>query len=615
MPLIQTSLIWVTYAVAVAILVAIASIFVYVYQKPRDRAASVTIICIFTVSALLATVLLMPVDIALVSSTTLSKEGRKKDWATPDKIDNIVVTLKIVYYTLYSLDAVLCLLVIPFTYFWYESYDDDAAEQGTQTVGSRFWEAFKYTIAFVFLCIILFLVGFFIPAAKNTKHGDHRNLDYFKDLLTENRGERALTFALGLLITIGTIVYIIYTGSGLALLPVSLIKSAPAISTPALAANTANQLEQNRERQRQLEGRNEGRQNGLDSRDRRELEALVREERTLIRRERLAAEAGGEGQGWLMKTWTKIEAVFRPVKLIGGLLLALISLIIFVSMLITGIDKAKYSVCKAGCGYVLGHTNIFQPLNWIFVTSSKVFPIDYVLFLLLVLLFFSASIVGIATVGIRFLWLMIFRIRKGRTSPQALLLATVLLTLIVLAMNYSIAMIVAPQYATFGPQTYCDRLPNHPNEMPDCSQHRSAIRHCSELAENPIAKEVCTPSVVSTFINRITVNFPFFGVVFFWAQFAFLGVYLIVFLLTLFRTPKMDTEDMDADLEEEEEEGLLASTGRRFNATWQDITGRSKNTGAARYGTVGGEGQTNGERAGEAAAEGGADGTGRDTQW
>lgn len=103
-------------------------------------------------------------------------------------------------------------------------------------------------------------------------------------------------------------------------------------------------------------------------------------------------------------------------------------------------------------------------------------------------------------------------------------MATVLLTLIVLALNYSMATIVAPQYSMWGPQTYCDRAPNHPNEQPDCSEHRSSIRHCNELAENPVAKDVCTPSVVSMFINRITVNFAFFGVIDFWAQFAFLGM-------------------------------------------------------------------------------------------
>ena len=34
--------------------------------------------------------------------------------------------------------------------------------------------------------------------------------------------------------------------------------------------------------------------------------------------------------------------------------------------------------------------------------------------------------------------------------------------------------------------------------------------------------------------------------------------------------------ELDEDAEADEEEGLLASTGRRFGATWQDITGSSR---------------------------------------
>ena len=68
------------------------------------------------------------------------------------------------------------------------------------------------------------------------------------------------------------------------------------------------------------------------------------------------------------------------------------------------------------------------------------------------------------------------------------------------------------------------------------------------------------------------------------------GVFLIVAFVSLIRTPKMDTETMDDDLEEEEEEGLLASTGRRFNATWQDITGRARRSNNASYGTTSNEG-------------------------
>ncbi|KAK3709305.1 hypothetical protein LTR37_011043 [Vermiconidia calcicola] len=611
MALIETSLIWVTYAVALAILFFIAGIFVFIYQKPSERSASVTIVCFITVFALLATVLLMPVDIALTSSTTNRKLGTKKDWATPDAVDNILFQLKVVYYTLYSLDAVLCLLVVPFTFFFYEEYDEVAAEEGSQTIGHRLWGAFKYTIGFLVLVLILFLVGFFIPVAKKARD-EHKDLGYFKDLLTQNHGERALTFSIGILLTIGTILYCLYTAPGLALLPLSLIKTAPRISAPQIAASSSSQLAQNRERQRQLEGRNEGREGGLDARDRRELEALVREERTLVRRERLAAESSGEGSNFLIKAWVKIEAVFRPLKLIGGLLLLVITLIIFASMLITCIDKIKNSVCRSSCGFLLGETQIFNPVNSLMTFTSKVFPIDYILFLLLTMLFFAASVLGVATIGIRFLWVTLFKIRQRHTSPSAMLIATVLLTLMVFALNYSLAMIVAPQYATFGPQTYCDRPSRHPDEQPDCSNHKKAIKPCSERSDNPVANMVCTPSVVSTFLNRITVNFPYLGVVDFWAQFAFLGIFLLVFVVMLFRVPKLDEEQLDDDLREEEEEGLLASTGRRFGATWQDITGQAKGVKRANYGAAG---SGDGEEGGEAAGHGEQGGAGRDSNW
>lgn len=193
MALIQSALIWVVYAVVLVLVVAIASVFVYIYQTPRERSTSVTIVCIVTLTSLLATVLLLPVDVALVSSTTSSKLGRRKDWATGDNVDSIRNTLKIVYYTLYSLDAVLCLIVAPFTYFWYEEYDEVATEEGNQTLGSRFLSALKYTLAFIALVVILFLVGFFVPVAKDRK-GGHYDLEFFKNILEENRTSCASKF-------------------------------------------------------------------------------------------------------------------------------------------------------------------------------------------------------------------------------------------------------------------------------------------------------------------------------------------------------------------------------------------------------------------------------------
>lgn len=580
-PGLQTSLIWVAYAVAVALVFAVAIITTYTWQAPYERSIAVTVVSIVSLTALLATVFLLPVDIALVSSTGSVHLGAKKDWATPERVDHMLLTLKITYYTLYSFDALLCLIAIPFTYFWFEEYDEVEEEEGTSSNAARFWKALKYTLGFVFLVLILFLIGFFVPAAGSAGR-EHMDLDYFKRLLAANNGEKALTFGVGLLMTLGTLLYILYTGAGLALLPVSFIKSAPSISAPQLSATTASALERNRELQRQLEIRNAGRPEGMSQKDRREMDALLREERTLVRRERLAAEARGDGRGTVFRAWTKVQAVFRPLKLLGGIFLLLLAILIWVSMLITAIDKAANSICKEHCGYILGHLNVFQPINYIFVQSAKAFPVDYILMALLVLFFFSSSITGLASIGIRFLWVRIFQIRKGRTAPQALLIATVLLALVILAINYAVAMVVAPQYAIYGTQTFCVNAPRRPGEQPDCRHHPDMVRPCSEAFSEPAAKDVCTPSVMSTFLNRITLNWPVFGAVDFWAQFVFLAVFLVVFVTTLFRAPRLNLSELDEEAEVDEEEGLLSSTGRRFGAAWQDVTGKSKRPAGGR---------------------------------
>jgi LMBR1 domain-containing protein 1 len=591
--LLQTSLIWVAYGVAVALVLLVSVVTTITWQAPYERSITVSIVSIVSLTALLATVFLLPVDIALVSSTASAHLGAKKDWATPARVDGILLTLKIVYYTLYTFDALLCLIAIPFTYFWYEEYDEVEEEEGTSSAGARFWHASKYTLSFVFLVVIIFLIGFFVPAAGKN-NGRHMDLDYFKRLLAANNGEKALTFGVGLLMTLGTLLYVLYTGAGLALLPVSFIKSSPSISAPQLSATTASELERNRELQRQLEMRNAGRAEGMSQKDRREMDALLREERTLVRRERLAAEARGEGQSRIYRAWTKIQAIFRPLKLLGGILLLLLSILIWVSMLITGIDKAANSVCKQHCGYILGHLNVFQPINWIFVQSAKAFPVDYILMAALVLFFFSSSITGLATIGVRFLWVRIFQLRKGRTAPQALLIATVLLALMILAVNYAVAMLVAPQYAIYGTQTFCVNAPRHPGDQPDCREHPDMVRPCSEAFSEPAAKDVCTPTVMSTFLNRVTLNWPVFGAVDFWAQFVFLAVFLVVFVTSLFRAPRLDLSELDEEAEVDEEEGLLASTGRRFGATWGDITGRSSKRTAGGGGGVVGQGQEGG---------------------
>lgn len=187
MALVQAALIWVVYAVALGLVLVIASTFVFVYQGGRERNIGISIVSIVSLGAALATLLLLPVDLALIASTTSSRLGRRKEWATPDRVNDIVYELRIVAYCLYALDAFCILLLLPFTYFYHEQYDEVDAEEGRQTVVQRLLGALKYTLAFVVLAIALFLVGFFIPLSTK-RTGDHYDFQYFRHLLAENRG-------------------------------------------------------------------------------------------------------------------------------------------------------------------------------------------------------------------------------------------------------------------------------------------------------------------------------------------------------------------------------------------------------------------------------------------
>jgi LMBR1 domain-containing protein 1 len=519
--------------------------------------------CVFSIAALLATVMLLPVDVALVSSTTSSALGQRKEWATQEEVDKITYSLTVVYYSLYFLDALLCLVGIPFAYFWHEEYDEVAVETGDQTACKQFWAATKYTLAFIAVVIALVLVGFFAPMLESQPGHD---LGYWRGLLIENRGEHAFTFLLGFVTTIGSCLYVFYTPSGLALLPALLLRKPYSFANQTLVGSTAMQLDFNRERQRQLEGRCGGNSALLSPKDRRELDTLVREERTLIRRQRLIEGRQEEDQSWPVTVYSKLKTILRPFRLLGGFCLFLVGLSTWISLLMTVIDKLINSPCKHHCGYVLSRTN-FNPISWLLIQSSRAFPTDYIIFALIVFLFFWGSVVGVVAVGIRFLWIRIFQIRKGHTSPQAMLLATAMLTLITLGLNYSVVVMLASQYATFGPQTFCDLAPRSSEEQPDCSNQRHLVKPCSEKADSSAADKTCTPSVASTILNRVALNFPLFGALLFWAHFLFLGIYLVILVASLVRSPRLDERQLDEDAEEAEEETLLASTGRSGNPT------------------------------------------------
>jgi LMBR1 domain-containing protein 1 len=148
----------------------------------------------------------------------------------------------------------------------------------------------------------------------------------------------------------------------------------------------------------------------------------------------------------------------------------------------------------------------------------------------------------------------LYKIRRNGTLPQGILMGTIFLMLAVIALNYSLTMVVAPQYSHYGNQRFCNHTIGDFGEVRDCSNHPDLIIDCTASKDS---EEVCTPAVVSTFINRITFAFPFFGEVAFWGQFAFLGCWLIMGIYSVIKRPTLDETGTISDDEDDENTGLL----------------------------------------------------------
>ncbi|KAL0073484.1 hypothetical protein J3Q64DRAFT_1775937 [Phycomyces blakesleeanus] len=520
---------WVIYGAVSAALFVFSIFFTRYYQSRHESELLATLVTIVALGLIFSTLALLPVDIFLVSSTVNNQTGLKYDWATPEMISRITMTVQLVYYSCFSLVGLVCFFVIPFAYFYYEEDEED------ETIQERIMGALKYTSFFVVISVLLFLFGLFLKPTQETPHID---LDWFRKLLAESNGEKAIAFVIACLILLGMVVFIFYTAPGLSLLPLTLIKGRRRIETEN--EDVDNRLIVIRERVRALKAKYFGSTRKIPAHEQREIENLADEESILTRRLRSIQEDRDS-------KWHMLVKMMRPIEIMIGFILLGMSLVIVISIFLTIVDKISNSVCGSKCGYIINHPQLFNPVNYIFVALAKMFPLDYLFMVSLILYFFLATMSGVINIGLRFLWVTLFKIQKGATAPQGLLFSAVLLLLSLLALNYTITTVVAPEYAHFGSQVYC----NHTVAgLRDCSDRLDLILACDITGPT----DICTPTISSTLVDRIIINTPFLGMIFYYSQWAFLIVFGLGFIVAFFRRPRNNVdsetvEQIDADVE------------------------------------------------------------------
>jgi LMBR1 domain-containing protein 1 len=157
----------------------------------------------------------------------------------------------------------------------------------------------------------------------------------------------------------------------------------------------------------------------------------------------------------------------------------------------------------------MGYPIIFNPVDLLLSVCVPLFPLDYLIFTLLVLYISLATISGISRAGIRLLWIELYAFKRQRTAPQGVLLATLLLMLFVIALVFVLDT-VAPRYLMFGGQTY---LSANLTSLP-----------CSVLAP-PAAN--CSVTQIERIVTDVKFRFSFFSVVFYWSNWVFLGLFVV----------------------------------------------------------------------------------------
>ncbi|XP_034965576.1 lysosomal cobalamin transport escort protein LMBD1 [Zootoca vivipara] len=522
---------WCLFGLALLVILIFCWVYVRKYQSRRESEVISTITAIFALAIALITSALLPVDIFLVSYVK-NQNGTFKAWADPNVTRQIEDTVLYAYYTLYSIILFCVFLWIPFVYFYYEEKDEDDGNTCSQVK-----IAVKYTLGFILVCSALLLIGAFVPLnipnQKNTTEWEKVKLLF--EELGSSHGLAALSFSISSLTLVGMVAAVTYTAYGMSALPLNLIKGTRNASYERLE-NTEDIEEVEQSIQRIKSKCKDGRP--LPTRDRRTLQQLEDKLRGLRRR--------GRRLEYIEKScWTRFCGAMRPLKIVWGIFFILVALLFVISLFLSNLDKALHSA-GIDTGFIILGTNLTNPLNMLLPVLQTVFPLDYILITTIIMYFIFTSMAGIRNMGIWFFWIRLYKIRRGRTRPQALLFLCMILLLIVLHTSYMIYSL-APQYVMYGSQKY-QSLSN----MTVDGHLTNVTAWVPKVCDADAPANECTVTRTYLFLHQ----FWFFSAAYYFGNWAFIAVFLIGLIVSCCKGKKSviegEVDEDDSEISDDE---------------------------------------------------------------
>lgn len=514
---------WAPFGAACLLCVCVSWVYLWRLSLWREREPLALACGTLSLAASLAAAALLPADVSLASAMK-DPNGTFLPWAT-NASDRTALQweVQLAYYALYGALVLLAFVVLPFAYFYSEE-KDDTLETGACR---RAVSALKYTILFLLVAGVLLTIGAVIPLrqlpASNSTEWD--KIKFLVDELAASRGEDSLSFLLSLFVLVGLVLVIVYTGFGLSALPLRLIMGERSAAKEAADVGHRRQAVRTQLEALARHGSSGGgpRQQtaGLDG------AALEEQLRALEERQRRLDQFRGS-------CLYKMRCLYRPLQILVGVVCAVLGLLLWTSLMLANVDKSMHSM-GFRMGYLLRNPQLPNPLDWslVFLQRWGASLLDSGLVLALVLQLVACSAYGLQRIGIWCLFIPMYRLRMGRSRPQALLLLCLGLVFVALALNV-VLYSACPQYATFGSQRYQDINGTHP-----CSLDLN------------VPENECVMSRASAFLARFFFKAWVFGAIYFWATWLFLVSTLLSLFIIIMRgrqsSVEVDSDDLDDD--------------------------------------------------------------------
>ena len=525
---------WVPFTVATVLSLSFSTCYILWFRSTRsqDRSKMSTSVAILALTITLMAGALVPVDVFLVSNMKNSN-GSFKEWAEdPEVRKGIVDQIMTAYYVFYGIIMGFIFLILPMNFFYhavgdYEDEDDERfydQDQPEESTGRRLCRAFKYTLASLFLFGLLVLLGLFLPYNNDNPTWVQRSatsypiLDEIVEEQDTGRGENLILFLTNVLNVIGMFLLILYTAYGMSVLPCGMVIGSDTVHTERTAVNR--EIAEVEAQIQQLKEEFAGREDAMNDIDKTRLDRLERELR-LLNRNRHNLEQSAKS------FINRCVLVCRPFQLMFGAFFTLFGFMIFLSLLLTSIDKAINSMGPKS-GYVLKNATLPNPVDTLLVYAQSVFPLDYIIYSGMILFFVFSSMSGIKNVGIRFMWLSVYKIRAGKTKPQAILLMCMNLMFILLALNV-VMFSVVPDYTTYGSQRFI---------------RDNVTEECNHL-EAP--ETDCVMTRVAVLLLAFNYKIWLFGAAYYWLVWAFISSIVLGSVYALYKLRRSARSSRNSD--------------------------------------------------------------------